>query len=229
VLSGEITEATATLAGVGSAAEGQDWIFLDLPEAGAVSPLFESPDAFYMLELVSVAPAGTLSLAEASDRIETLLRGRRKLERALSEAEGWATELRSGTISLEELADRIGRPVVREGPFTRAGIVPNLGQSTPAIGAAFGAPVGEIAGPALAGERIALLRVEARNEADREAWEAQKEAQRMQVTQEIEQERLAQWVEGLRETTRIVDNREAYFRAAEEAQANMPLGGGLGY
>jgi hypothetical protein len=80
----------------------------------------------------------------------------------------------------------------------------------------------------MAGNRIAILRVEARTEADREAWEAQKDVQRSEVTLQIEQERLGKWIEGLRETIRIVDNREAYFRAAEEMQANMPFGG-LGY
>jgi parvulin-like peptidyl-prolyl isomerase len=228
VLTGEITEESATLAGVGNAAEGQDWIFLDEEGVGAVSPLFESPDAFYMLEIVSLAPAGTLTVAEASSRIEADIRAERKLELAMNEARGWATELRNGAISLEELAARLGRPVVHEGPFARTTIVPNLGQSTPAIGAAFGAPVGEIAGPAMAGNRIAILRVEARTEADREAWEAQKDVQRSEVTLQIEQERLGKWIEGLRETIRIVDNREAYFRAAEEMQANMPFGG-LGY
>jgi len=228
ILTGEITEEEATLAGVGDAGEAQDWIFLDQEPVGAVSPLFESLDAFYMVELVSVAPAGILTLEEASSRIAAELRAARKLEIAMTEAQSWAAELRSGSTTLEDLAAREGRPVIREGPFARTTIVPNLGQSTPAIGAAFGAPIGEIAGPAMAGNRIAILRVEARTEADREAWEAQKETQRSQVTQEIEQARLEQWIEGLRETSRIVDNRVEYFRAAEEQQANLPIGG-LGF
>jgi peptidyl-prolyl cis-trans isomerase D len=126
---------------------------------------------------------------------------------------------------LEDLAAREGLATVREGPFARSAIVPNLGQSTPAIGAAFGAPIGEVTGPVMAGNRVAILRVDARTEADREAWEAQKNTQRIEVTQQIEQERLGQWVEGLRETTRILDNREQYFRAAEEMQDNLPVGG----
>jgi hypothetical protein len=49
-------------------------------------------------------------------------------------------------------------------------------------------------------------------------WEAQREGQRVEVIAQIRQDRLLEWLDGLRETTRIVDNRAAYFRAAEEQQ-----------
>ena len=42
------------------------------------------------------------------------------------------------------------------------------------------------------------------------------------MTNEIQQARLDQWLDGLRETTRIVDNRIEYFRLAEE-QAEQGL------
>jgi peptidyl-prolyl cis-trans isomerase D len=216
VLEGQITEDFAFLPGVGSAGEAQDWIFIDQEGVGAVSPVFETQTAFYMVEIVSVSPSGSRSLEEASADIERHLRQERKTAQVLEDAAGWSQELRSGTTTLERLAERLALETRQAGPFTRDEFVPGLGLRTAAIGAAFGAAVGQIAGPVVALDQVILLRVEARREADREEWETQKTGLRAQVTQEIQQARLSEWLEGLRATARIVDNRDAYFRMAEE-------------
>ncbi|MEX0856021.1 MAG: peptidyl-prolyl cis-trans isomerase [Gemmatimonadota bacterium] len=231
IRTGEITEEAAFLDGVGSADDAQDWIFLDQEGPGAVSPLFESVDAFYMVEILGQEPAGTLTLDEVADEIERQLRSQRKAELALEELTGWAQEIRGGSVTLEALSERVGIDPVQTGTFTRQDLVPELGLETPAVGAAFGGPVGEVVGPFRADQgRLALIRVDERTEPSREVWEAQREAQRMQVTAEIQQERLGRWVEGLRETTRIIDNREEFFRAAEEAAEQAPaFGGGFGF
>jgi len=215
---GEITEDVAILSGVGPALDGQDWIFEDVEGAGAVSPLFESDDAFYMLEIVGEAPAGYLTLDEVASEIEATIRSRAKREMVMEDAMGWAAEVRSGSITLEALAERLDMNTTVEGPFTRLDFVPSLGQRTAAIGAAFGTPAGGVAGPVLADGPVVILRVDERTEPSREEWEAQRDIQRVQVTSQLQQERLGQWLEGLRETTRIVDNRAEFFRAAEEAQ-----------
>jgi peptidyl-prolyl cis-trans isomerase D len=218
VLQGEITEDFAVLSAVGTADEAQDWIFEDQEGPGAISPLFENRDVFYLVEILEVAPAGTLSLDDVAGEIERTLRTRKKEEMVLEEARGWAQELRAGG-SIEALAERLGlsEPAQAEA-FSREDFVPGLGQQTPGVGVAFGTAVGAIGGPVLSDGRVVLVRVDAREEADREEWEAQKDFQRMEATATIQQERLGTWLEGLRETTRIVDNRAAYFRAVEEMQ-----------
>jgi hypothetical protein len=125
-------------------------------------------------------------------------------------------------VTIEALADRIGVAPQTQGPFTRTDFVPGLGLSSPAIGAAFGVPPGEVAGPARAFDAVVVLRVDSRIPADSLAWEAQKFQQRSDLTAEVQQVRLDQWLDGLRETTRIVDNRAEYFRLAEE-QAEQGL------
>jgi peptidyl-prolyl cis-trans isomerase D len=222
ILDGEITEETAVLSGVGLAGEAQDWIFEEAEGEGSVSPVFETDAAFYAVEIVSLAPAGVLSFEEARADIENDLRIERKTERTMEEAAGWAAELRGGSVTLEALADRIGVAPQTQGPFTRADFVPGLGLSSPAIGAAFGVPAGGIAGPARAFDAVVVMRVDSRVPADSAAWEAQKAQQRTALTSEVQQVRLDQWLDGLRETTRIVDNRIEYFRLAEE-QAEQGL------
>lgn len=221
VRSGQITEDYAILAGVGIAEEAQTWIFEEREEGvDEISPVFESPQAFYMLEVTAQAPARHLNLDEVSEQIEALLRHEKKLDRTMEIASGFVEEVRDG-MELEALAEREGLTVSTAGPFNRRDPVAGLGTRNAVIGAAFSVPEGEVASPARADGRVVILRVDQFEEADRAAWEAQKEVQRMQLTTEIRQARLARWLDGLRETTRIRDQRAEFFRQAEEA-ADVP-------
>ena len=219
VRTGEIEEAFAVLPGVGAATEAVDWVFVEDDDAGVVSPVFETETAFYLVELVDESPAGTLTLEQVTEEIRENLQTEQKIRLALEEAHGWRDELVSGSSTLDSLAEQLGLEVQTAGPFTREAFVPGLGQSSPAVGAVFGTPAGEVAGPVSALGRVLILRVGERTEADAAGWEEQKEAQRAQVTAAIQEARLDEWLEGLRASTRIVDNRDAYFEAAEEQAA----------
>ena len=216
VMEAEISEDFALLPGVGIVAEGQDWIFVDEEGSGAISPVFETDDAFYIVELLDESPAGTLSLEQVAVEIRENLQTQRKTALTMEEARAWGEEIRGGATSLESIAERLGVSVQTTGPFTRQEFVPGLGQLSTATGATFGTQVGEIAGPVTALGRVLLIRIDEKTEAEREVWELQKPVQRSQLTAEIQQARLQQWIDGLRATTRILDNRADYFRRAEE-------------
>lgn len=217
VREGQITEDFAILPGVGPAREGQDRIFQDGEGPGAVSPVFENDETFYMLEVLRWTPAGHLSLDRVAAQIEERLRLQKKLERTGEQARSLVEELRAG-VSLEALADRENLEIQTAGPFSRVDFVPGLGSRNAAIGAAFGVAPGEIAGPVEVQNRVVILRVDDRSEADRDAWEQQKETQRAQKVSQIRQQRLERWLDGLREITRIQDNRAEYFRMVEEQE-----------
>jgi parvulin-like peptidyl-prolyl isomerase len=218
----EIAEDFATLPGVGVVSEGQDWVFVEDEAAGLVSPVFETDEAFYIVELVDESPAGRLNLDQVAQEIREDLQAERKVELTIEEAKGWAAEVRSGSQTMEDLAERLGTELRTEGPFTRQDFVPGLGQSSPAVGATFGTGVGGVAEPVATLGQVVILRVDDRSEADRETWEAQRETQRTQVTASIQQARLDQWLEGLRTTVNVLDNRAEYFRTAEEQAAQGP-------
>ena len=217
---GRITEDYAILPGVGQADEAQDWIFDEQEGIGAVSPVFENREAFYMVEIRNLTRAGYMTLDNVAPQIENRLRLQKKLDRAHADAQAVASELRDGA-SMEEVAERLGVEVETVGPFARTDFVPGLGTRNAAVGAVFGTAEGEITSPVRIGERVLVIRVEERVEADREAWEAQKAMQRAQRTAEVRQERLELWLDGLREITRIQDTRAEYFRMAED-QADQP-------
>jgi peptidyl-prolyl cis-trans isomerase D len=212
----EITDGFALLPGAGNAGEAQDWVFEDREGVGAVSPVFENAQGFYMVEILEEESARTLALDEVRDEVRQYLQARKKTQVALERARALADEARGGA-SLEELAARVNGTFESPGAFSRLENVPGVGSANAAIGTAFGTPAGQVGGPVAVGPRVYLVQVLDRVEADRELFEAMKEVLRMQLTQQLRQERLELWLDGIRETTRIVDRRAEFFRAAEQA------------
>jgi peptidyl-prolyl cis-trans isomerase D len=208
--------------GLGPLDEAVDWVFDD-PESDeiAVSPDFENDRVYYVVEVVSEQPEGIRPLEAVAESIRTRLADERRLELARGEAETMLQRALAGG-GLEALE---GFDVQRAGPFTRLDFVPDLGQATQSIGGAFGLPVGTIGGPFEAsGGRLALIRPVARESADRAQWESQKDLQRARASQQREQAIVTAYLNDLRESARIDDNREAVLRPADTGQG---LGGGL--
>ncbi len=219
----EITDAFPFLAGAGEIGEGADWAFEEA-ETGEVSPLFENRQAFYLLELVRSSPGGVMSLEQATPTIRDILRLRKKIERARAEAEEVVRAARGGS-TFEEAAAGAGLAVREAGPFTRLDFVPGLGQANRAVGAAFGLGEGEVSQPVVTEENVFVLRLLERIPADTAAFEEQKESLREQLTPTLQEQRLEQWLEGLRENARIVDRRDEMLGDPDEE----PPAGGFGF
>ncbi|MEX0893177.1 MAG: peptidyl-prolyl cis-trans isomerase [Gemmatimonadota bacterium] len=218
----EVTPALPFVPGIGEAGEGLDWAFEEA-ETGEVSPVFETPSAYYALELVSRTEAGIQPLEQATPIIRAAVRADKKLARARDQVRERVDRIRAGE-TLEQVAAETGRQVQTAGPFTRAEFVPGLGRLNPAIGTAFGLPEGATSGVVEADRRLFILRVEERTTADREAWEEQKEMQRQQVAQALTQQRWEQFLGALRESADVVDLRAELERqnaAAAKAAATF--------
>lgn len=203
----ELSPALPFLPGLGTADDAVDWVFKDA-QPGELSQLFETRDAFYMVELVSKRDEGSLSLAEATPTIRTLLVRQAKLARArerLAEAERGA---RAGQ-PLDAIAAAHRATVQQAGPFSRTDFVPGLGRMNAAVGAAFGLARGQTSGLVEAEGQLFLIHVVDRVEPDRKAWEAQKATQRLQVQQALADSRWRQYMIALRESAKVVDNRAA--------------------
>ncbi len=135
----------------------------------------------------------------------------KKLARAREIARGVVDRVRSGD-SLEEAARSVGLEVRDAGPFTRGDFVPGLGRMNAAIGTAFGLRPGEVSGVIEANQSVFVIRTVSRNDADRAAWEQQKEQQRTQVTQALLEQQWSQFLTSLKDKARIVDNRDMVLR-----------------
>ena len=217
----EIHDDLPYLPGVGRAGDGVDWAFNEMQELGRPSPLFETPAAFYMLEVQGWSEAAHLSLEDARPEVERRLRAEKKMERVWEEAQEIHQEIRDGA-SLDEVAERHGLEILEPEPFTRTTLVPHLGLQNAAVGMAFGTDPGQVAEPVRTDDNVVILEVVDRIDPDREDWEAQLELQRMQAMQQEQQQRLEEWLEGLREVADIQDRRSAFFREAEEEPQQDP-------
>jgi peptidyl-prolyl cis-trans isomerase D len=216
-----MTEAFPFLAGVGQIFDGLDWAFQEAAP-GEVSPVFEDEQAFYMMELISSTPPGVQPLENAQPTIEQILRMDKMLDLARLEALELVEEVRSAG-TLEILDGRDGLVVQELGPLSRLEFFPGLGYQNRAVGAAFGLKEEEIGGPVVTENNVFLLQLLERQPADSLAWEEQKEFQRAQTVSMVQQQRLGQWIEGLREAANIVDRRDQVLRAPAEPPRELPM------
>jgi parvulin-like peptidyl-prolyl isomerase len=202
--------------GVGLADDGATWAFDDA-EIGDVSQLFETPTVYYAFELVNREDERTLTQQEATETIRTALTIEKKIEQVRGTAREGVDRLRAGE-ELESVAQAYGIEVEEAGPFTRSDFVPGMGRMNAAIGTAFGLRPGQTSGVVESENALYIIQVVAREDADRAAWEAQKDQQRLQVTQALAEQRWNQYMAALREKARIADNREQVLQPAGAAQ-----------
>lgn len=220
----ELTEDFPLAPVAGLVGEGAEWA-LQEAEPGEVSPVFETQQAFYALELLRTRPSGYQTVDEVAPVIEGILRSRKKQAIVAEEGNRWVQEIRSGQKTLQQVAEENGLDVVQPEPFSRVDFVPGLGRQNAAVGAAFGLEPGQVSGVVATESNAFILQGISRTEADRETFEQMKPVLRIQTVQAIQQQRLGEWLEGLRTATRVVDRRAEVFRAAEEADGRpqMPL------
>lgn len=208
-----MTELFPFLAGAGQISDGLDWVFSE-STPGEVSPVFEDQQAFYMMELVSRTPAGVQPLETARPTIEQVLRLQKKLDRAQAEA-GELKQAADSAGTLQVLEGKDSLTVQEAGPNTRSEFFPGLGYQNKAVGTAFGLSDGEISSPIVTDNNVFLIQTLERIPADSTAWEEQKDMQRARLTFTVQQQRLQQWIEGLRDAADIVDRRDQVFQTSQ--------------
>ncbi|MBA4155908.1 MAG: SurA N-terminal domain-containing protein [Gemmatimonadetes bacterium] len=194
---------------VGSVLEAVEWARDEMREgtaAGATSPLFETPEAFYVARMEAFSPAGEIPLAEATPQIRRQLTLEKKREQARVIGQQMVAEVRGGK-PLQQAASERGLQVQSTGPFTRAGLNPALGQANAAVGSAFGVPIGQVSDVVGTTAGLFIIAPTERTEADRAAFEAQKDQQRGMETMRAQQEHIARWIQSLRNQAEIVDRR----------------------
>jgi len=222
----DVTLEFAMIAGAGDVSEGADWA-LNEAEVGDVSPVFETGSAFYAVELVSTTPAGVIPLDVARASIERQLRFDAK--QALVEQQGAdiVARVRAGE-ALPNIADELGLDIRTAGPFSRVDFAEGLGRQNAAVGAAFGVQPGQVTDVVSIPNNSFIIEVLNRTPADSTAFEEQKAFQREQLTRSLSQDRLNAWIEGLRESANVEDQRDLL----DELQDDVPepgYGGGFGF
>ena len=178
---------------------------------GETSPVIEALPAFYVFQLDSVIEGGVPPLDQIRGRVTSLVR----LEKQKVLARGRADSLLASLKDVPELATASARglPVERFGPFTRLRPPSYLGGQPFVIGTAFGLRVGERSGVVEGENGYFIIESTGRKLADSSAWLAQRDVQRNQLRQAVQQARIQQYLEGVRAKAKIVDRRKDLFRA----------------
>jgi peptidyl-prolyl cis-trans isomerase D len=207
----ELTPVLPTLPEVGRADAAVEWVFEERPPVGEASPVLENERYYYVLELLSRQDERTLTLEEASPSVRAILVRERQRERAREVGRQVVDRIRAGA-TLEQAAAQAGLTVGVAESFTRLAFVPGIGQANAAIGAAFGLPVGQASDLLSTPEAFFVIQVTDRTEADPEAWRQQLDMQRQQMMAVLQSQVIEQYLEGLREEARIVDQRDQVLR-----------------
>ena len=182
------------------------WAFSGV-RPGETSDLFDAPDAYYLARLDSITADGLQPLSEVKADIVRRLTREKRLEKLRPIAEQLVAAAKQGTLEAAAAARNLAieKPPT---PFTRSDAVAGLGQFSPAIGAAFTVPVGQVAGPFKGSDAMVVLRVDARSEANRAVFEAEKPIQRAQLSQQLRQQRVDEFLTNLRESVKVEDRRK---------------------
>ena len=209
---GDLEPTLAFLPGVGQAEEGAIWVFEEAEIGGAPSEVFESPTAYYMIEVLEHSDARVQTLAEATPIIKAKLTRDKQLE-ASREIARRAADVIGGGGTLEQAAQAAGVKVEEAGPFTRVDFVPGMGQGNAAIGTAFGLNPGQTSGVVQAENALFIIQTVEKTAADRKEFDQTKAAQQAQIANALSEQRWNQYLRALRDDAEIVDNRAELKRA----------------
>jgi len=215
----------AFVAGAGQVGEGSDWAFEEAL-VGDVSPVLETRQAFYMLELAEIREAGAISLPDARGSIEQTVRAEKKVQQAKGEGEEIVAQVGAGT-ALADVAEEKGLEIQAAGPYTRLDFVPGIGRLNAAVGVGFGLNIGEVSGAVEANNNVFIIELADYFPADSTSFEDERLVLRDELLGVAQQSRLQDWLQGLRDVARIVDRREEVLNVDPADAQQLP--GGFGF
>src|SRR6266550_1375447 len=189
---------------------------------GETSPVIDGDAGYYVFRLDSVTTAGAPPLARIRAQVTDLVRVEKLKSVARHRADSLAALLRS-VPDLAAAATAHGLQVQRLGPFTRMRPPRDLTGEAFVVGTAFGLRVGDRSGVVEGEGTYFILESLGRKFADSTAWLAQKEVQRTQLRQALQQARIQQYLEGVRAKAKVVDRRKDLFKSQASADASTLL------
>lgn len=186
------------------------WAFRAVP--GAVSPIFQSNDAWVLLQLVGRTTAGTPTFRDVMEVARQKAGEARQRERARRDVDAFLARVR-GAASWRTAAGADSPHVFVVGPVTRSSGIPGLGREPAALGAVFSLPVGAPSPPIDVARGVMVLRVEEHRPADETQFESQRQQLAQQILGQRRNEIYQDWLKQLKAKARIKDYRDLYFRS----------------
>lgn len=211
---GPVAQGTQMLLGTLVVPDASTWAFQTL-KPGSVSPLIETTDAIFVFRIDSIQAAGVPPLAQVRLAAEAAARDAKKLVIARAIGQDLLKRIGEGS-SLDQAADAHHLPHRSMGPFTR--VKPEIGNPL-VVGTAFALQVGQRSPLLDTPDGIYLFDVTAHQPADSADF-AKNEAQLMfTAMNRARQDRARAFLQALRTSAKIVDNRAKLYQAATQQQS----------
>jgi peptidyl-prolyl cis-trans isomerase D len=195
------------------------WAFQAKP--GEISPVIETPFAYYLFRLDSAQTEQVPPLEKVRVAVTIAVRDEKKVALAGKLGEDFLKRVGEGS-SMEQAANALGLPYRELGPFNRLqSPVPNAVLT----GAAFGLPAGKMSGLLDTDDGMYVVKVLEKVPADSAAFQRGIDEFRGQMIRQARQERVRSYLDALRKSAVVVDQRASLFQTtaqAEKAAANLP-------
>ncbi len=207
--SGAVQEGTKVQLGLLVVPDAGVWAFQSEP--GSTSPVIESPVAFYVFRLDSLRPEGVPPLPEIRSSVAAQARAEKKIDLGRKVAQDFVKRMESGS-TLAEAADALKLPHKEFGPFAR--VNPPLDDPV-VVGTAFGLEVGQRSPLLDTKKGMYVLRVIEHTRADSAVFLKGLDQYRPQMIRLAQQDRVRNYLDGLRAAAKIVDDRKQVLRAQQ--------------
>jgi peptidyl-prolyl cis-trans isomerase D len=173
-------------------------------QAGATSPVIETPFAYYVFRLDSLHPAGVPTLAEIRPAVLQAAREARKWDVARKIAKDYLKRVEEGS-TMAQAATAMKLAHREFGPFSR--VNPPL-TSPLVVGTAFGLEAGQRSGILDTKDGIYVIQTVTHEKADSTKFMKELNEYRARAINAARQERVRSYLTALRGAAKIVDNRE---------------------
>ncbi len=175
-------------------------------KVGAVSPVFEGPDEYMIVQVAEQRPAGAPSREELTEPLRNISELMARVEAGKPRADSVQRLIQSGR-SLEEAARAVGLSTFRVDGTTRAQPDPRLTASDDLVGALFSAPAGKVVGPYRALNGWYFGRVEGRSLPDSAAYDTLRTQISSQILSQRQRSFMSGYMAELRAHARVEDLR----------------------
>src|SRR3954453_8582583 len=185
------------------------WAFQAKP--GATSPVIETSFAYYIFRLDSIQPAGVPPLGQIRNSVAAVVRDQKKWDTARDIAKGYVKRLEAGS-TMAQAAGEMKLPNKEFGPFSR--INPPLTNPV-VVGTAFGLKEGERSGILDTKDGIYVIQTLQHIKADSTKFTKELDQYRAHLINVAKQERVRNYLDALRKSAKMLDNREKVLRATQ--------------
>ena len=188
-------------------------VWASTAKVGTTSPVIETPIAFYIFRLDSAQAAGVPPLGQIRQTVAYQARNDKKVEAARKLAREYEKQIDAGA-DLGAVAASMKLPYKEFGPFSR--INPPLTDGV-VVGTAFGLDVGQHSGMLDTNEGIYFIKVLERTKADSAAFAKEIDTYRPQMIRLAQQDRVRSYLEALRQSAKVVDDRKKVLQQQQAA------------